>query len=117
MSSSTAAIAHAWIAAFNAHDVAALVALYAEQCVHTSPKLRAQAPGGQITGKAALTAWWQGAVDATPSLRYELHTVTADANRVFIEYTRHADGQAPLEVAEVFDIRGGHIAASRVFHG
>ena len=111
------ALAHAWIDAFNAHDVPRLVALYAEACTHTSPKLRAAGGEGCIRGKAALTTWWQGAMNAMPSLRYELLTVTASEARVFIEYTRHCDGQAPMAIAEVFDVAGGHIVASRVFHG
>lgn len=37
-------IAEVWLAAFNALDVDALLALYAEDATHTSPKLRALHP-------------------------------------------------------------------------
>lgn len=112
-------IANAWVNAFNAHNVGALVNLYSDDCLHTSPKLRAQAHSmdGYIRGKEALTSWWEGAMRSLPSLRYKLTTLTADDDRVFIEYTRHCEGQAPMEVAEVFDIADGKIVASRVFHG
>ncbi len=112
-------LARAWLRAFNAHDVAALVALYDEQAVHVSPKLRAQAPetGGRVVGPAALTAWWEGAIARAPGLRYEERAITATDERVVLEYERHADGQAPLLVAEVFEIAGGRIVASRVYHG
>ena len=44
------AVARAWLDAFNAHDVARLVALYAEDATHTSPKIRALHPesGGKL---------------------------------------------------------------------
>ena len=113
------AIAEAWLRAFNAHDVPALVALYAEDCTHTSPKTRPlrPTPGGKLVGKAALTEWWTDANRRLPGLRYEKTAVTANAARVFLEYLRHAPNEAPMPVAEVFDIRDGKIVASRVYHG
>ncbi len=112
-------IAAAWIAAFNHHDVDALVALYAEDATHTSPKIRALHPdtGGKLVGHAALSAWWRDANARLPNLRYEVVEVTADDDRVFVEYLRHAPDQDPMPVAEVFDIRDGRIIASRVYHG
>lgn len=112
-------IAHAWLAAFNRHDVDALVALYAEEATHTSPKIRALHPdtGGKLRGKAALAAWWKDANARLPGLRYELTALTASTERVFIEYERHAPGEKPMPVAEVFDVRDGKIVASRVYHG
>jgi len=115
----TRQIAGRWLEAFNAHDVDALVALYAENATHTSPKIRALRPdtGGKLVGRAALAAWWREANTRLPGLRYELTAVTASTERVFIEYLRHAPGEAPLPVAEVFDVRDGLISASRVYHG
>jgi limonene-1,2-epoxide hydrolase len=114
----TAAIARAWLAAFNAHDVDALISLYAEDCRHTSPKIRALHPetGGTIVGRDALAGWWREALARAPSLRYDEVAVTADDERVVLEYVRHApDGESV--VAEVFEVREGHITASRVYHG
>ena len=112
-----ARIAHAWVKAFNAHDVPRLVALYAADARHVSPKLRVRGGDGAIVGHAALAGWWTEAVKRLPSLRYELTTVTADDARVFIEYVRHVDGEPPLAVAEVFDVADGKIVHSRVYHG
>ncbi|HVE87258.1 MAG TPA: nuclear transport factor 2 family protein [Myxococcales bacterium] len=105
--------------AFNAHDVDALVALYAEDATHTSPKIRTLHPetGGKLVGRAALADWWRDSNARLPGLRYELTAITASAERVFIEYVRHVPGQAPSPVAEVFDVRDGQIVASRVYHG
>lgn len=112
-------IGRAWMRAFNAHDVDALVALYAEDATHTSPKIRALHPetGGALVGRAALAAWWRAANTRLPGLRYEATAFTADEHRVFVEYVRHAPGEAPMPVAEVFEVIGGKIVASRVYHG
>lgn len=112
-------IALRWLEAFNAYDVDALVALYAEDATHTSPKLRALHPetGGKLIGKPALAKWWRDSNARLPGLRYDLTAVTASEERVFLEYIRHAPDQPPLPVAEVFDVRGAKIVASRVYHG
>lgn len=112
-------IARAWARAFNAHDVDGIVALYAEHATHTSPKIRALHPdtGGKLVGKAAIEAWWRGAIGRTPGLRYEETAITANEERVILEYTRLADGDAPMLVAEAFDVENGLVVASRVFHG
>jgi limonene-1,2-epoxide hydrolase len=119
MSEPNLQIARAWLEAFNAHDVEALVALYAEAATHTSPKIRALHPqtGGKLVGKAALTAWWKDANARLPGLRYEATALTANGERVFLEYLRHAPGQEVMPVAEVFEVRDGKIVASRVYHG
>lgn len=115
----TTELARAWLDAFNAGDVDRLVALYADDCRHTSPKIRALHPetGGQLLGKAALHAWWTDALERLPGLRYEATAFTAQDDRVFLEYVRHAPEQPPMLVAEVFDVAGGRIVASRVYHG
>ncbi len=112
-------IARAWLDAFNAHDVATLVALYADDATHTSPKIRVLHPdsGGKLVGKAALAAWWNAANARLPGLRYEPTAIVADGARAIIEYVRHASGEPPMPVAEAFDVRDGRIIASRVYHG
>jgi ketosteroid isomerase-like protein len=113
------AIALTWLDAFNAGDVPRLVSLYAEDCTHTSPKIRTLHPetGGKLVGRAALTTWWADAMKRLPGLRYEKTALTANDERVFLEYVRHAPDGAPMPVAEVFDVRAGKIVASRVYHG
>lgn len=112
-------IGRAWMAAFNAHDVDALVALYAAHATHTSPKIRALHPetGGKLVGRDALHAWWTGSNARISGLRYEATAFTANAERVVVEYLRHADAQPPMPIAEVFEVEDGRIVASRVYHG
>jgi ketosteroid isomerase-like protein len=113
------ALARAWLDAFNRHDVQALVALYAEDATHTSPKIRVLHPetGGRLVGHEALLRWWTEANRRLPGLSYELLHVTASDERVFLEYLRHAPREPPMPVAEAFDVKDGRITASRVYHG
>jgi ADP-ribose pyrophosphatase YjhB (NUDIX family) len=112
-------LARAWIAAFNARDLEALLALYADDAVHHSPKLRARRPesGGNVRGKEALRAWWADSFDRLPGLHYEKRRVTASGDLLFLEYDRSLPGEATLAVAELFVVRAGLIAESRVYHG
>ena len=116
----TAEVARAWLHAFNAKDLDALLALYADDCVHTSPKIRALHPetGGELRGKVHLRAWWADAFTRLPGLTYEETCVTAGDASVVLEYVRKVPGEAALYVAEVFELDGaGRIRASRVYHG
>lgn len=118
-SASNRAIALRWFAAFNAHDLEALLALYADDAEHYSPKLKVRQPdtNGLIIGKAALRAWWRDAFDRLPSLHYEVVKLTADEEQVFMEYIRQVKDEVDLRVGEVLEIRDGVIVASRVYHG
>lgn len=115
----TERIAEEWFAAFNAHDLERLLALYADDAEHYSPKLKVRLPEtqGLIRGKAALRSWWADAFERLPSLRYEVLRLTASKDRVFMEYVRHVQGEADLQVGEVLEIAQGRIIASRVYHG
>lgn len=112
-------IAHNWFAAFNAHDLEKLLELYDENAQHYSPKLKIRLPEtqGLIKGKEALRSWWKDAFDRLPSLSYEVIKLTADTEQVFMEYTRHVDGEEDLSVGEVLQIENGLIVFSRVYHG
>ena len=113
------AIGRRWFAAFNAHDLEALLALYAEDAEHFSPKLKVRMPAteGWVRGVPALRAWWRDAFDRLPTLHYEVVKLTADTEQVFMEYIRHVEDEADLRVGEVLEVRDGRIIASRVYHG
>jgi ketosteroid isomerase-like protein len=112
-------IAQQWFAAFNAHDLEKLLSLYDDNAQHFSPKLKIRRPetNGFVTGKAALRDWWQDAFDRLPSLHYKVTSLTANDQRVFMEYVRKVDGEEDILVAEVLEINDGKILASRVYHG
>ncbi|MEP6860537.1 MAG: nuclear transport factor 2 family protein [Deltaproteobacteria bacterium] len=112
-------MAETWLAAFEARDLDALLALYGDDATHQSPKIRALHPdtGGKLVGKAAMRAWWADSFARLPSLRYIQTSITADPDSVLLEYLRRVDGEPDMPIAEVFDVRSGYIVASRVFHG
>lgn len=113
------AIAEKWFTAFNAHDLEALLSLYDDNARHYSPKLKVRRPetNGLVQGKDALRDWWQDAFDRLPSLHYKVNRITANGDRVFMEYTRNVDGEENMDVAELLEIENGLIAFSRVYHG
>jgi ketosteroid isomerase-like protein len=113
------ALARAWLDAFNGRDLDRLLGLYADDAVHTSPKLRARDPAtnGEVRGKAALRAWWADSMQRLPGLRYDVRHLTAEGDRVIMEYERINPGEAPYMVAEVLVCAGGRIRASHVYHG
>jgi heme-degrading monooxygenase HmoA len=112
-------IAEAWLDCFARRDLDGLLALYADDATHSSPKIRARhaETDGKLHGKVALRAWWQDAFARLPTMRYEPTAITADDRRVVMEYVRRVDGEPDLAVAETLDVEGGRIVASRVFHG
>lgn len=112
-------IAFRWFEAFNAKDLERLLSLYDDNAEHYSPKLKMRKPetNGLVKGKAAMHEWWQDAFDRLPSLHYEVKTLTANNERVFMEYIRSVKGEEDMAVAEVLEIREGKIIFSRVYHG
>ena len=112
-------IALKWFKAFNDHNLENLLELYHTNARHYSPKLKIRIPetNGLVVGKAALREWWQDAFDRLPSLHYSVTTLTANSERVFMEYVRKVDGEPDMLVAEVLEIKNEKITASRVYHG
>jgi ketosteroid isomerase-like protein len=112
-------IAQAWFEAFNNHNLEKLLSLYDDDATHFSPKLKVRQPetNGLIVGKNALRLWWQDAFDRLPTLHYKVTSLTANSDRVFMEYMRQVEGEADLLVAEVLEIKDGKIVFSRVYHG
>ncbi len=113
------AIAKSWLLAFNEHNLENLLALYHDQAEHFSPKLKMRKPEteGLIKGKNLLREWWKDAFERLPSLQYLPQTLTANNDRVFMEYTRKVNGEEDTRVAEVLEIKSSKIVYSRVYHG
>jgi steroid Delta-isomerase len=112
-------LAGRWLENFNRGDVDGLVALYAPDAVHHSPKLRAAHPEteGRVVGRENLHAWWTESFASLPGLHYRAIALTADQDRAVLEYVRELPGSEPLNVAEVFVCRAGQIVESFVYHG
>lgn len=107
-----------WFAAFNEHNLESLLSLYDDNAKHYSPKLKALQPAtnGLIQGKDALRAWWQDAFERLPQLHYTILTITANDERVFMEYIRQTPNENDMQVGEVLEFVNEKIVASRVYH-
>ena len=112
-------IALRWFDAFNTKNLEKLLALYDDEAQHFSPKLKIRQPetNGLIIGQEAMRVWWQDAFDRLPTLHYKVTSLTANSDRVFMEYTRQVANEDDMLVAEVLEIKDGKIVFSRVYHG
>nr|WP_315147572.1 nuclear transport factor 2 family protein [uncultured Flavobacterium sp.] len=112
-------IAYKWFDCFNNKELEKLLSLYDDEAVHFSPKLKVRQPEtqGLISGKEALRTWWQDAFERLPSLQYKVTSLTANGDRVFMEYVRMVTDESDLLVAEVLEVKNEKIIASRVYHG
>ncbi len=111
-------IAKKWFAAFNAHNLEALLSLYDENAIHFSPKLKVNYPEteGLIKGKNALRIWWQESFQKLPTLKYEPEQIICEGENVFMRYKRSVADQPEMIVGETLRIEKNLIVESRVFH-
>ena len=82
-------LAKEWIAAWNAHDLEAILAHYDEAVELTSP-VAAQLLGvadGKVVGKANLRTYFQRGLEAFPELTFRLEDVLWGLNSVVLYYT------------------------------
>lgn len=112
-------IAYKWFEAFNNHNLEQLLSLYDDEAQHFSPKLKIRKPetNGLVIGKEAMREWWKDAFDRLPTLHYKVNSLTANIDRVFMEYVRTVADEPEMLVAEVLEVRHGKITESRVYHG
>jgi ketosteroid isomerase-like protein len=110
-----AALAQRWIAAWNAHDLDAILALYRDDFSMSSPyisKVVGEA-SGRLHGKAAVGAYWQRALERFPDLHFELQHVLTGVDSLTLIYHSNRSGLA----VELFDIdEHGVIAAARAHY-
>ena len=72
-------LAEDWIAAWNAHDLEAIISHYDERVELISPVAEQLLgiPNGKVSGKAALKEYFQHGLQAYPELHFELKDVMA----------------------------------------
>jgi ketosteroid isomerase-like protein len=105
------AFAEAWVRAWNAHDVEAVLAHFRDDVVFTSPVAGRLLPetGGVVRGKAAVRDYWTTALKLLPDLHFELIGVYQGESLLVINY-RNERGGLVNEVL-MFDgdwVREGH---------
>ena len=95
-------LAKEWIAAWNAHDLEAILAHYDEAVELTSP-VAAQLLGvadGKVVGKTNLRAYFRRGLEAYPELRFELEDVLWGLNSVVLCY-KNQKGTRSAEFMEL----------------
>jgi len=93
-----------WIAAWNAHDLDAIVAHYAEDVTFVSPFVAALT-GEQtatIEGRAGLREYFRLGLEAYPDLHFDLFTALAGASSIALHY-RSVGGRLAIETMELDD--------------
>lgn len=75
-----------WIAAWNAHDVEAVLSHYAEDIVFLTPVAQRRLGNGRVEGIAALRAYWEPALASLPDLHFEFEAVLDGHNCLTILY-------------------------------
>jgi hypothetical protein len=104
--------ADAWVRAWNAHDVEAVLDHFSDDVVFTSPVAAHVVPesGGVVRGKAALREYWTTALAQVPGLNFVVVGVYRGESTLVINYRNHR-GQLVNEVL-TFDgdglVREGH---------
>lgn len=86
----------AWIAAWNAHDLDAILSHYAETIVFHSPRIALvmNDPVASISGKVALEAYWKRALGLAPELRFEFERLYVGRDSLSIAYRNHREQHA-----------------------
>jgi ketosteroid isomerase-like protein len=93
------ALVEAWTAAWNAHDLEAILAHYTDDVVFVSPfvvKLLGE-PSGTLRGKEALRAYFARALAAYPDLRFEPRAMLVGVGSLVYAY----QSVGGLQAAEV----------------
>jgi predicted ester cyclase len=94
-------LANAWVAAWNAHDLDAILSHYEDAVELTSPiAVRLLGNDGKVVTKSNLKAYFQRGLEAYPNLHFELHDVLWGLHSVVLYYTN----QNGIHVAEFMEV-------------
>jgi ketosteroid isomerase-like protein len=105
-------------AAFNRHDVAAVMALSTADTVleTTMPK----PDGRRLVGQAAVREYWERFFAATPAARFETEELLATGTRCVVRWRFHwaddrPDAPGHVRGVDVFRVRAGRVAEKLVY--
>lgn len=90
-----------WIAVWNSHDLAAILAHYRDDFEMQSPGIvqRMKENSGTLRGKARVGEYWRIALAAQPNLKFEKIGVFTGARSIVIHY-RNQTGRLGAELME-----------------
>ena len=77
-----------WVAAWNRHDVDAVLAHYADDFTMTTPMIQKLLgiPSGTLQGKPAVGDYWRAALRKIPDLKFSIIETTCGVDTVSIYY-------------------------------
>lgn len=107
--------AQAWYAAWNARDLDAIMALYAEEIEHSSPfiaRYNADPSCAPLKGKAAVRDYFGRALQRNPTLAFNPMHIGVGVNTVNLVYRRMSGDLA----VEVFFFNGQGLIARSISH-
>jgi ketosteroid isomerase-like protein len=89
------ALGRAWIAAWNAHDLDRVLALYTEDFEMTSPHIIGFGfdASGTLRGKAKVREYWAFALEKVPDLHFELIHVFTSPDSLIVFYKNERGGK------------------------
>jgi len=111
--------ARAWVAAWNARDVEAVLSHYAEDAVFVSPRATRLMGVARMEGKAALRTYWQTGNSRLSSLRFRFDQATwspKDATLTVL-YEASLGSEPPVRAAEIMRFRGAQIIYGEALYG
>ena len=88
MTTDAHAFAVKWRDACNSRDLDRITALYSEDVVFKSPRVRTVSgePSATLTGKDAVRDYWRKILERRPDLRFEIGQVFVGADSIALEY-------------------------------
>ena len=94
--------AASWFSAWNAHDLDAVLAHFADDAVFASPVAAQLLPEtyGVLRGKDEIRRYWMVGLARIPDLHFEIENVYAGLSTVVINYRNHT-GALVAEVLQV----------------
>ncbi|MGD0852564.1 MAG: nuclear transport factor 2 family protein [Acidimicrobiales bacterium] len=83
-----------WLAAWNDHDLEAILSHFADEVVFSSPLAQRIVEGsdGVIRGKEALRAYWREGLRRGPELHFEIEDLYLGVSTIVIHYRNHSGG-------------------------
>ena len=89
------ALGHEWIAAWNAHDLDRVLALYTEDFEMTSKHITGFGfdASGTLRGKAKVRKYWAFALASVPDLHFELIDLYTSPDSLIVSYRNERGGK------------------------
>lgn len=110
-SAATLAAIERFNAAFNRHDVDAVMAAMTDDCIFDSTR---PAPDGErIVGQAAVRAFWEAFFQRSPQARFETEEIVALNDHCVVRWVYHwvRDGRpGHVRGIDLFRVRDGRVA-------